>query len=65
MTSPVEFAVAVRYRGVLLDLQDLALHHRHRGVVVVRVAPIAARRRRVDDGRPGVQLGLRHLWLAV
>ena len=51
---------AARNRGVLLDVQDLALRHRHRGVVGVRGRPGAGHRRRVDDGRPGVQLGLRH-----
>ena len=52
---------AARNRGVLLDVQDLALRNRNRGVVVIRGRPVAGHRRRVDDGRPGVELGLRHL----
>ena len=52
---------AARNRSVLLDVQDLALRNRHRGVVAVRGRPGAGHRRRVDDGGPGVELGLRHL----
>ena len=51
---------AARNRSVLLDVQDLALRNRNRGVVAVRGRPVAGHRRRVDDGRPGVELGLRH-----
>ena len=61
IVSLVDVRRAVRYRGVLLDVQDLALHHRHRGVVGVRGRAGAGHRRRVDDVGPGVELGLRHL----
>ena len=57
MTSLARVRRAVRYRGVLLEVQDLLCS-----------APPGPRRRRfhtchacVDDGRAGVELGLRHL----
>ena len=44
----------------LHDVQRRGLRHRHRGVVAVLGRPVAGHRRHVDDGRPGVELGLRH-----
>ena len=56
---------SVRYRRVLHDVQDLALRNRNRRIVRVLGRPVAGHRRHVDQGRPTVELGLRHRCVAV